>query len=179
MSLVLENPNIPADVKAPRDEDVARMKQVIEADALLVSGQLVCAAAGHCAMGSLLFATGMSNARLAEEASTPTEFSKEAAQRLYDYYRCGHALAERIVTVNDAVAGYARTEHAESDLDPELQAMNVQRLLAPTDDEIARRKQRVIETIEEGVAYERLMGDESLWPQLHQFVPVNDDDLAF
>lgn len=174
LSLVLENPNIPADVLIPRDEDVARMKHVIETDSLLVPGKLVCQAAGHCALGALLFATGIPNVVLAHESGSPFDFSRDSAQRLYDWYRLDSDVANMIVSINDTpaltyfgVSGYNLlhpVQHEPGALDPELVGI-AESQYAPTQAEITARRQAILDAIDFGIGTQRAFGVQSRWPQ--------------
>jgi hypothetical protein len=180
LSLVLENPNIPADVKIPREEDVERMRKVIEADSLLVPGKLVCAAAGHCAVGALIFATGISNTRIARESSSPVEFSRTIAQRLYDWYRLDMDVATFITTLNDipALKGMGQTkpygqyaQHLPDALDAELaeayerSEISLAHVYAPADEEIEARRTVVLDGINFATTAQRELGVESGWMQ--------------
>lgn len=178
MSLRIPDPQIPADVVMPRDEDVARMIDVIEADALLVHGTLVCAAAGHCALGALLFATGMSNYRLAKEGSAPSEFTSEAAQRLLDWYRLDEQVASEIVNANDGTSRdwTNSTQHDEVDFDPKLIAIGVEPLSQPSEQEMRARKELVIRTIREAVASQRIENRPSGWGILNPAYTYDDSD---
>lgn len=100
----LESVVIPPDVLAPREEDIERAVSVIENENLLIGGAIICAHAGHCAMGSLLFAAGMTNFELVWESGSPGEFSVKAQKLLYDTYRIGCEDALHIVSSNDSIS---------------------------------------------------------------------------
>jgi hypothetical protein len=182
MSLVLDNPNIPADVLFPREEDVERMIQVIEAESLLVQGNIVCAAAGHCALGTLLFATGIKNEELLDIGNTPTTFTAGAARRLYGWYRLDQSVAYQIMTANDDVSQRGREFHGDED----VVLANANHLYVPTESELLERKRLVINRIRGATNNQRAIKKPSWWnqlPELAQYDPraplgTQSDDYA-
>lgn len=167
-SLVLPRPTIPEEQKRPLQPQIEAMIAVIDADNL-VHGTLVCANAGHCALGALLYATGFTNLELVTEAPEPSGFSTRAAQHLYDWFRIGEDDAYSIMAANDTF-GRDHGDRPEGIL--KLMEVGAHTQNQPTPEELEQRRQSVKRIIEGLV---RFPGDRT-WPQIHGERWEQDDD---
>lgn len=177
LSLILPNPNIPAERTIPNDDDVQRMVQVIEAEPLLISGQLVCRSAGHCAMGALMFAAGITNEEMATDgiANDVSEEQPEyVARRLYDWYRLDQEVAIAIMNANDNHGEDVR--RSWNDDATELVPTAPFKPHHPSIEGLRDRRKMVIQTIRDEVENQRRLNRPSDWKGLNINGMYDDDD---
>lgn len=156
---------IPPEVQHPRPEDIERAVRVIESEELLIGSAIICAHAGHCAMGSLLFAAGLSNVEMIDLDGDPAGFTEKAQRLLWNTYRIGELDAHAIVNANDSVDDEEEVGNPQSkdNVDNDFLKLHNKHELPdfmykgfiPTAENMAARKELVIETIRETMAAQK------------------------
>lgn len=108
--------------------DREKVIAVIQAEHNLIDGALVegtCESPGHCAVGALLYAAGMSNAELNALSGAPAEWEPggNAALLMLEEYGLDRAHAHQIVSANDNVI---HSEQGDDEVQASRRAMVIE-----------------------------------------------------